>query len=115
MVTIYHNPRCRKSRETLEIISNKGIEPVVVEYLQNPPEAEKIASLLDRMGIDDPRQAMRKNEIIYKQLNLNDETKSRTALIEAMAQNPILIERPIVVTDKGARICRPPELVEDIL
>jgi arsenate reductase len=112
--TIYHNPRCSKSRQTLDILRNKGIEPVVVEYLADTPDAATIASLLDMLGLE-PRQLMRKGEAVYRELNLADSSLSRNALIAAMVANPILIERPVVVANGKARIGRPPESVLDIL
>ena len=112
--TIYHNPRCSKSRQTLDILRGKGIEPAVIEYLTNPPDAAVIASLLDMLGLE-PRQLMRKGEAVYRELGLTDPTLDRDALISAMAENPILIERPIVLANGKAVIGRPPESVLDIL
>lgn len=113
-VTIYHNPRCSKSRETLKILQGKGVKAEVIEYLQTPPDRatlEKILELL-RMG---PRELMRKNEAVYKEAGLADESLSRDALISAMLEHPILMERPIVIANGKAAIGRPPDKVLDIL
>ena len=109
-VTIYHNPRCTKSRETLALLESKGIKPTVIEYLKTPPSAAEIKKLLAMMG-KSPREAMRKGEAPYKDLGLADEGLSDTQLIKAMAENPILIERPIVVNGSKAALGRPPESV----
>ena len=111
-VTIYHNPRCSKSRQTLEIIQNKGIEPKIVPYLNEPLNVEELTILLKKLDIS-PRDLMRANE--SKEAGLDDESMHDDDLIIGIASNPAVIERPIVITNKGARICRPPELVEDIL
>lgn len=113
-VTIYHNPKCSKSRQTLQILKDKGVEPTIVEYLQTPPSKSKMKDLLAGLGVE-PRDAMRKGEAPYKDLDLGDDSKSKDDLIAAMVENPILIERPIVETPKGVRIGRPPESVEEIL
>lgn len=113
-VTIYHNPRCSKSRATLALLEEQGVEPDVVHYLENPPSVAEITDILKKLG-KEPRDAMRKGETPYKDGNLDDESISRDALIEAMAQDPILIERPIVVKGSKARIGRPPESVLEIL
>lgn len=113
-VTIYHNPKCSKSRQTLQILKDKGVEPNIVEYLKTPPSKSKMKDLLKGLGME-PRDAMRKKEAPYKELDLADEGKSKDDLIAAMIENPILIERPIVESPKGVRIGRPPESVEDIL
>jgi len=114
-VTIYHNPRCSKSRQTLALLQDRGIEPEIVEYLKTPPDAKAIDRLLKLLG-KEPREVMRKGEEPYKALGLADPGKSRQELIAAMAANPILIERPIVVKDnKKAALGRPPEQVLDIL
>lgn len=112
-VTIFHNPRCSKSRQTLELLKSKGVEPEIVEYLKTPPNAaelERILSLLDKS----PRELMRTKEAIYKELGLADENDN-AKLVTAMVNNPKLIERPIVITDNKAAIGRPPEAVLDIL
>ncbi len=113
-VTIYHNPRCSKSRQTLDILRGRGIEPAVIEYLSDPPDAATIASLLDLLGVE-PRQLMRTGEPVYRELGLADPALGPDALIAAMAANPILIERPVVVANGKAAIGRPPESVLDIL
>ena len=113
-VKIYHNPRCSKSRQTLALLQDKGIEPVIVEYLKNSPNADEIANILNKMNAQ-PRDIMRTREQVYKDLGLADESISNEQLIKAMVDNPILIERPIVITDKGACVCRPPESVKIIL
>ncbi|UCH74490.1 MAG: arsenate reductase (glutaredoxin) [Rhodospirillales bacterium] len=113
-VTIYHNPRCSKSRQTLQLLRDRGIEPEIIEYLKTPPDAATLDGFLAKLGLE-PRQLMRRKEAPYKELNLADESLSRAALIAAMVDNPILIERPIVV--KGAKVAlgRPPESVLEIL
>ena len=112
--TIYHNPRCSKSRQTLELIRGKGIEPNIVLYLQDAPSAADITELLGKLG-KRPRDIMRKGEAVYKELGLADASLSDADLIQAMADNPILIERPIVVNANQARLGRPPEDVLEIL
>lgn len=107
-VTIYHNPRCSKSRETLQLLKARGIEPVVVEYLKTPPSAAELDDILAKLGME-PRQLLRKNEAPYAELNLADAGLDRAALIDAMARNPALIERPIVLANGKAAIGRPPE------
>ncbi|MBV8656831.1 MAG: arsenate reductase (glutaredoxin) [Burkholderiales bacterium] len=111
MTTIYHNPRCSKSRETLALLSDRGVTPDVVLYLETPPDAATIEQLLDQLGFADPRQLMRTKEDEYTALGLADSTLSREALIAAMVKNPRLIERPIVVEGKRAALGRPPEQV----
>lgn len=113
-VTIYHNPRCSKSRQTLQLLQERDIELDIVEYLENPPNAGQLATLLDLLGLE-PRQLMRTAEAVYKQHNLGDERLGRDELIAAMVENPILMERPIVVAGGRARIGRPPERVLAIL
>lgn len=113
-VQIYHNPRCSKSRQTLQLLNEQGIEPEIIEYLKNPPSAEKLEEILTMLDIE-PRQLMRKNEAEYKDNNLNDTSLSRQDLIDAMVQIPKLIERPIVLANNKAAIGRPPENVLNIL
>lgn len=113
-VTIYHNPRCSKSRQTLTMLREKGIEPEIVEYLKTPPDTETLKQLLDRLGLE-PRDLMRKKEKEYKENELANPELSRDALIEAMVAHPKLIERPIVVQDDKAALGRPPESVLEIL
>lgn len=113
-VTIYHNPRCSKSREALGLLLEKGVEPEIVEYLKTPPDAQTLGKLLDMLGIE-PRALMRKKEKEYKELGLDDPDLSREALIAAMVEHPKLIERPIVVKGKKAALGRPPEDVLRVL
>ncbi|KXF81233.1 arsenate reductase (glutaredoxin) [Enterovibrio coralii] len=112
-VTIYHNNRCSKSRQTLALLTERGIEPEVVAYLETPPSADTIKTLLSQLGYASPRQMMRTKEDIYKELKLADATDAE--LIQAMVENPKLIERPIVVANGKAAMGRPPEAVLDIL
>lgn len=111
---IYHNPRCSKSRQTLELLQDKGIKTEVIEYLDTPPDIKTLEKILTGLKME-PRDLMRKGQDEYKALGLNDENLSRDELINAMIENPILIERPIVITDKGIAIGRPIENVKKIL
>ena len=111
---IYHNPRCSKSRQTLELLNNEGIETEVIEYLNTPPDAAALENILNGLGME-PRELMRKGQDEYKTLGLADENLSREDLIKAMIENPILIERPIVITNKGIAIGRPIENIKKIL
>ena len=113
-VTIYHNPRCSKSRQTLALIQERGIQPRVIEYLKDPPDAASLDKLLNSLNMA-PRELMRRKEAPYKALNLADEGLSRAALIAAMVENPILIERPIVTNGAKVALGRPPEAVLEIL
>lgn len=113
-VTIYHNPRCSKSRQTLEILEGEGITPTIVKYLDTPPDTATLNQLLELLGLE-PRELMRQGEAEYTELNLADPTLSREQLIAAMVQNPRLIERPVVVANGKAVIGRPPQKVLDIL
>lgn len=113
-ITIYHNPRCSKSRQTLALIEEAGYEPTIVKYLEDPLTASDLQTLMTRLGIGDPKEIMRKNEAVYKELGLRDETDPAT-LLGAMVENPKLIERPIVVRGKQAIIGRPPENVNALL
>ncbi|ELQ5993980.1 arsenate reductase (glutaredoxin) [Cronobacter dublinensis] len=114
-VTIYHNPRCSKSRETLNLLTERGIEPEIVLYLETPPDAATIKTLMQQLGFSHPRELMRTKEELYKTLNLGDASLDDAALIQAMVENPKLIERPIVVSHGKARLGRPPEQVLEIL
>lgn len=114
-VKIYHNPRCSKSRDTLSLLKSNGVEPEVVLYLDTPPDAQTLHQLLHMLGMGSPRDLMRKKEDLYTSLNLNDDRLSEDRLIQAMVENPKLIERPIVVANGQARIGRPPEDVLEIL
>lgn len=114
-VTIYHNPRCSKSRETLALLEQHGVEPQVMLYLDTPPSVAELKKLLQQLGFTSARELMRKKEDLYKELKLADETLSEEQLLQAMVSNPKLIERPIVVKGSKARIGRPPEQVLEIL
>lgn len=111
---ILHNPRCSKSRQTLELLREKGFEPEVQEYLKAPPTADELEEILNRLDME-PRDFMRRNETEYKEHGLDDDSLSRAALIEAMVRHPKLIQRPVVITDDKAAIGRPPEAVLEIL
>jgi arsenate reductase len=113
-VTIYHNPRCSKSRQTLKLLQDRGIEPRIVEYLKTPPDADTLSSILDKLGMQ-PRELMRRKEAPYKEQGLDAPDIDRARLIEAMVEHPVLIERPIVLNDGKAAVGRPPENVLDIL
>jgi arsenate reductase len=113
-VKIYHNPRCSKSRQTLQLLTDRDIEPQIVEYLKTPPSAAELDKLLKMLGLE-PRELMRRKEKEYKELGLEDPDLSRDALIKAMVEHPKLIERPIVVSGKRAALGRPPEDVLEIL
>lgn len=113
-ITIYHNPACGTSRNTLELIRNCGAEPTVIMYLETPPTREELIKLIADMGIS-VRSLLRKNVEPYEQLGLTDDAFSDEQLIDFMLQYPILINRPIVVTPLGTRLCRPSESVLDIL
>lgn len=111
---IYHNPRCSKSRQTLELLNEKGIKTEIIEYLKTPPNAEALEKILDGLNMQ-PRDLIRKGQDEYEALGLDNDNLSREELITAMIENPILIERPIVITNKGIAIGRPIENVEKIL
>jgi arsenate reductase (glutaredoxin) len=113
-VRIYHNPRCSKSRQTLELIESGGVKPDIVEYLKQAPNFDELDNILNMLGIE-PRELMRRHEKAYQENNLEDATLSRENLINAMIANPILIERPIVIKGKHAIIGRPPEKVLELL
>ncbi len=113
-VTLYHNPRCSKSRRTLALLRARGVEPEIVEYLKNPPDAETLRTLLAQLGLA-PRELMRRREAAYREKGLGDPALDDDALIAAMAADPILIERPIAVRGERAALGRPPERVLDIL
>ncbi|WP_145579806.1 arsenate reductase (glutaredoxin) [Yersinia vastinensis] len=114
-VTIYHNPRCSKSRETLALLEQHDIKPRVVLYLDTPPSVATLKELLQQLDFSDARQLMRTKEELYKTLNLADKALTQAQLLQAMSDNPKLIERPIVVYQGQARIGRPPEQVLEIL
>lgn len=113
-VRIFHNPRCSKCRLTLDILNDKGVETTIVEYLNSPPSATELSEVLDMLGLG-PRELIRKHEAPYKENNLDDPDLTREQLIQAMVDNPILIERPIIIHGNRATIGRPPEKVLDIL
>ncbi|WP_432695452.1 arsenate reductase (glutaredoxin) [Marinobacterium sp. YM272] len=113
-ITIYHNPRCSKSRETLKLLQDKGIEPEIREYLKDVPSAEELKAVLGKLGIG-ARDLLRKKEAEYKEAGLDDTSLNDEAVIEAMTQYPKLIERPIVINGDQARIGRPPESVLEIV
>jgi len=110
--TIFHNPKCSTSRKTLELLRDNGIDPTVVQYLKTPPTRAELVKMIKDAGID-VRTAVRKRESLYGELNLAD--ASDDELLDAMAENPILIERPFVVTTKGTRLARPIDAVREIL
>ncbi len=113
-VTIYHNPKCSKSRQTLELLKEKGITPTIVEYLKTPPTAEKLKEILAQLKIT-PHDLLRKKEDEYAEYNLGNPSLSDTDLINSMIEHPILIERPIVLANDKAALGRPPEQVLGIL
>jgi arsenate reductase len=113
-ITIYHNPACGTSRNTLAMIRQSGEEPRVIEYLKDPPTRQELVALLQAMGIP-PRALLREKGTPYAELNLADPKWSDDEIIDFMLQHPILINRPIVVTPLGTRLCRPSEMVLDIL
>ncbi|MCK1708106.1 MULTISPECIES: arsenate reductase (glutaredoxin) [unclassified Bradyrhizobium] len=113
-VTIYHNPDCGTSRNTLAMIRQSGVEPVVIEYLKTPPSRETLKQLVAAMGTT-IRELLREKRTPYKELGLDDPKRTDDELLDAMMAHPILINRPIVVTPKGTRLCRPSEAVIDLL
>ena len=113
-LTIYHNPRCSKSRATLNLLKEHGHDPEIVDYVAAPPTADRLEEILLLLGIE-ARELLRTGEKVYKELELKDPSLTETALITAMVEHPILIERPIVVNGEKAAIGRPPEKVLDIL
>ena len=113
-ITIYHNPKCGTSRNTLAMIRHAGFEPTIIEYLKNPPTREELVQLIADAGIG-VREVMRSKETIFSELGLSDVNLSDDQLIDAMMAHPILINRPIVVTSLGVKLCRPSEAVLDIL
>ncbi|MGY3922980.1 glutaredoxin-dependent arsenate reductase [Aeromonas jandaei] len=113
-ITIYHNPECGTSRNTLELIRNSGVEPTVIYYLETPPFRDQLVALIAVMGMP-VRDLLRKNVPPYEALGLAEDRFSDDELIDAMLAHPILINRPIVVTPLGTKLCRPSELVLDIL
>ena len=113
-ITIYHNPKCSKSRQTLKLLQEQGINPVTIEYLKNPPTVEKLKDILFLLGVS-PRDLMRKKEDKFKELDLANSKLTDEDLIHFMVKHPILIERPIVLANGKAALGRPPEQVLNIL
>lgn len=113
-IKIYHNPRCSKSRQTLQILHDRNIQPDIIDYLNNPPSVDELNTLLALLNLE-PRELIRKQESEYKALGLDDPLLTREVLIDSMVSNPKLIERPIVVNGQKAAIGRPPEAVLAIL
>ncbi|WP_417677081.1 arsenate reductase (glutaredoxin) [Roseibium sp.] len=113
-MTIYHNPKCGTSRNTLEMIRKAGVEPTVIEYLKTPPSRDELVSLIERMGLP-VRDVLRQKGTPYDELGLGEDKWSDDELIDFMMEHPILINRPIVVSEKGVRLCRPSETVLDLL
>ena len=113
-VTIFHNPACGTSRKTLDILREKGDEPRVVEYLKTPPSRDELQRLYERAGIS-PRDGLRAKEPLAAELGLTRPDVSDDEILDAMVEHPILIERPLVETDKGVRLCRPQDRVREIL
>jgi arsenate reductase (glutaredoxin) len=112
--TIYHNPKCGTSRKTLEILEGEGAEVTVIDYLKHPPSKNELRRLYDRAGMK-PSEGLREKESLARDLDLMSGAVSEDAILEAMVANPILINRPLVETDKGVRLCRPQERVREIL
>lgn len=113
-VTIYHNPLCGTSRKTLEILRESGADPRVIEYLRTPPSRDELKRIYQRAGIS-PREGLRAKEPIAQELGLTRPDVSDDEILDAMMEHPILINRPLVETDKGARLCRPQDVVREIL
>jgi arsenate reductase (glutaredoxin) len=112
-VTIWHNPKCGTSRKVLEMIRAKGVEPTIVDYVKTPPSVAEIKAALKQMGAR-PRDLLRRRGTPYDELGLDDDKLGDAALVSAMHAHPILIERPVVRTAKGTRLCRPPERLREI-
>lgn len=113
-VTLYHNPRCSKSRQALELLLGRNVAPEIVEYLKTPPSVAELERILLLLAMD-PRALMRKKESVYKELGLDDKSLDRRSLVQTMVEHPILMERPIAVTSVRAALGRPPENVLDVL
>ncbi|WP_165390015.1 arsenate reductase (glutaredoxin) [Kerstersia gyiorum] len=112
--TIYHNPRCGTSRTVLQRLQDAGLEVEIIEYLKTPPARDRLEALIHAAGLS-VREAIRSKEALFTELKLDDATLEESALLDAMAAHPILINRPIVVTERGTRLCRPADVVEEIL
>ncbi|ADD77990.1 arsenate reductase [Pantoea sp. PA1] len=115
MVTFYHNPRCSKSRETLALLAERGIAPEIVHYLDTPPDRQTLQILLQKLGMQSARELMRRKDPLYAALGLDRPDIGESALLDALLENPKLIERPIVINGDRARLGRPPEAVLEIL
>ena len=113
-IIIYHNPRCSKSRQTLALLEQQGVTPDIIEYLKSPPTPNELITILKQLELT-ARQLLRKGEAVYKELNLADGSLTDEQLIQAMCDNPKLIERPIVIHNGKAKLGRPPEAILDIL
>ena len=113
-ITIYHNPRCSKSRQTLQLIRDAGVEPGIVEYLKTPPSTDELDAVLKKLKLE-PTELMRRKEATFKELQLADRELSRDEALTVLTENPVLIERPIVVKGRKAVIGRPPENVNELL
>jgi len=113
-VTLYHNPRCSKSRKALALLREKSIEPEIIEYLKTPPSVAELDKILEMLSME-PRDLMRRKETVYRELSLDDDGLDRHALMQAMVEHPILIERPIAVAGARAALGRPPENVLEVL
>lgn len=113
-ITLYHNPQCSKSRATLALIRGAGIEPRVIDYLQTPLDKDALRDLVARVRVP-VRAMLREGETLYTQLSLDDPAFSEEQLLQVLAANPLLLNRPIAITAKGGRICRPPELVLELI
>ena len=114
MTKILHNPRCSKSRETMKLLKDRGVEPEVIEYLKDVPDSSELRDIIEMLGVS-PREIMRTKEKVYKELGLDDPDLNNNMLIEAMVDHPVLIERPIVIANGKAAIGRPPQKVLEIL
>ena len=113
-ITIYHNPNCGTSRKVLARLQELGHSPQIVEYLKTPPTRDEMKSLLSGLGMA-PREILRRKGTLFDDLNLGDESKSDEQILDALGAHPILMERPVVVTPRGARVCRPAERLDEIL
>ncbi|TEA77611.1 arsenate reductase (glutaredoxin) [Allopusillimonas ginsengisoli] len=114
MTKIYHNPRCGTSRNVLQALQDRGLQPEIIEYLKTPPSRAQIEQLIGDAGLG-VRDAMRSKEAVYQELKLDDTSLSDAQLLDAIAEHPILLNRPFVITAKGTRLCRPADVVEEIL
>jgi arsenate reductase len=114
VITIYHNSACGTSRNTLALIRNAGVEPEVIDYLSNPPSRQALAAMIAQAGLS-VRAAMRAKEALFSELGLDDPARSEEALLDAILAHPVLLNRPFVITPAGARLCRPSEVVLEIL